>query len=90
LRLGGTVDKDASAIAVWVMRVMNEAELLPVATQLHIRQEAYRMATEGALKRDILVHFVNEIFFTTPMREADSEAEFKLARDAGHYVSGKT
>lgn len=90
MRLGGTVDKDASAIAVWVMRVMNEAELLPVATQLHIRQEAYRMATEGALKRDILVHFVNEIFFTTPMREADSEAEFKLARDAGHYVSGKT
>ena len=84
------MDKDASAIAVWVMRVMNEAELLPVATQLHIRQEAYRMATEGALKRDILVHFVNEIFFTTPMREADSEAEFKLARDAGHYVSGKT
>ena len=84
------MNKAAQATADWVVRVLNEAETLPIATNLDIHQQAYLMACDNEPRRVILLHFVNGVFFTTHMREDDSPLDFQLRRDAGKYISGET
>lgn len=87
---GGYLDTAAQATADWVVRVLNEAEKLPVATNLDVHQQAYLMACDNEPRRVILTHFVNDLFFTTTHLEADSPLAFQQRRDAGLYISGET
>lgn len=89
-RYGGYLDKAAIETADWLVRVLNEAEPLPMATNLDVRTQAYMMACNGDSKREILTHFCNDLFFTTHIKEPDSPQAFQERRDAGLYISGET
>jgi hypothetical protein len=84
------LNKEAKATADWVVRVLNEAETLPLATNLDVHQQAYLMACDNEPRRVILLHFVNDLFFTTTHYEPDSPQAFQMRREAGLYISGET
>ena len=79
------MDKDAKAIADWVVRVMSEAEALPVATQLWIREAAYVEAFSGTPKRLILTQLCNEIFMITDVPEVGTRSDMLLEKVAGQH-----
>lgn len=78
-------NRQAREAADWVVRVMNEAEALPMATNLYIAEEAYHAYMSGYPRREILTNMCNQIFLVSviPMRGTREEVDFRQIAGLG-------
>ena len=81
------MNKEAQAIADWVMRVLDEAEPPTTAIKLDMGRRAYDMARLGVNKGKILAAITDALY--GPVR-ATNTPPFRFTNGEPEYVNGIT